>query len=167
MSNNTIKETDVQVLKEEIACVKKRQKRMEYILRWIVLIPTVFIVGKLAIVFASFIYEHFWVHNSYMDISQDVPEWFIFYFRMCLLEGVSVVATLFSACYIAPTHKKWVFGIYTIWLIFSAYATVHWGNTEYNFTLFRSIVSYVVITLGLFSAIGICYSQLNESQFRK
>ena len=167
---DTSKEQEIQALREEIACVKKRQRRVEYIARWIVLIPAVFIAGKLANAFVSFIYENFWVHNRYLDISRDVPwigQWFVFYFKMWLLEWISVIVTLSSACYIAPTHKKWVFGIYMIWLIFSAYATVHWGNTEYDFTLFQCFLSYLVVTLGLFPAIGICYAQFNELQSKK
>ena len=165
IKEDTTKEQEVQALREEITYIKNRQKSMEYILRWVVLIPAVFIVDKLASALVSFVYEHFWVHNSYLDVSRDIPwlgQWFVFYFKMWLLEWISVVVTLGSACYIAPTHRKWVFGIYTIWLIFSAYLTVHWGNTEYDFTLFQSILSYLVVTLGLFPAIGFCYFHFKE-----
>ena len=159
------KNKEIQALQEEILIVKKRQQRIEYILRWIILIPAAIIAGRIASSVISFLYEHFWLHNSAFDISVDTPifgHWFVFYFKMFLLEWTSVVATLWTACHIAPMHKKLVFSVFTIWLIIGAYLTAYVGVSEYDVTLFHKILCYAIMSLGLFLGIGAYYYQLKE-----
>lgn len=148
---------------QETALLQKKplEDKLEPIVRWIVLLPAILVIWKLAIYFTSFFYATL-VYSAEIFHRSILPNWLSSFLTLMLVASGGVAITSFSAKEIAPKFKivvEWLCLIVcSLWLYYTVYGLCQ----EANLTVWQSILNYLAVTIG----IGIAINYLIEDSAR-
>lgn len=156
---NTEKSTNFEesVLLQE----KPFEDKLEPIVRWIVLFPAILVIWKVAIYFTSFFYATL-EYSATIFHRSVVPNWLSAFLALMFVASGGVTITSYFAKEIAPKFKivvEWLCLIVcSLWLYYAVYCFCQ----DANLTIWRSILNYLAVTIG----IGIAINYLLEDSAR-
>lgn len=140
---------------------KPLEDKLEPIVRWIVLFPAILVIWKLAIYFTIFFYATS-KYSAEVFHRNIVPNWLSAFLALMFVSSGGVTITSYCAKEIAPKFKiaveRLCLIVCSLWLYYAVYCFCQ----DANLTIWRSILNYLAVTIG----IGIAINYLIEDSAR-